>query len=68
MDNAFTTADLEVTADVFDKKIREFMKMYNYSVNAEGIFDAIKFMYKPPVDSLNKTLLRESYIHVSFKC
>lgn len=68
MDNAFTTADLEVTADVFVKKIKELMKMYNYSVNAEGIFNAIKFMYKPPFDSLNKTLLRESYIHVSFKC
>lgn len=38
--------------------------MYNYTINAEGIFDAIKFMYKPPLDPYNETLLREAYIHL----
>ncbi|GFY64683.1 neuroligin-4, Y-linked [Trichonephila inaurata madagascariensis] len=59
-----TGKDLEVTEEIFNKKIWEFMKMYNYTINAQGIFDAIHFMYSPPVDPSNKTLLREAYIRL----
>ncbi|GBM06257.1 Neuroligin-4, Y-linked [Araneus ventricosus] len=58
------TKDLELTEEKFNKKIREFMKMYNYTINADGIFDAIHFMYCPPVDPTNKTLLTQAYIHL----
>lgn len=67
VEDAMDYRDLEVTVENFDKKIRDFMKMYNYTVNAQGIFEAIHFMYSPPVDPLNRTLLREAYIHVSQK-
>ncbi|XP_054722853.1 neuroligin-2-like [Uloborus diversus] len=56
--------NLEVDETEFSRRIRGFMRMYNYSVNAEGIFEAIHFMYHPPVDPRNRTLLREAFVHM----
>lgn len=64
MEDYVTYKDLEVSPEIFDEKIRNFMKMYNYSVNAQGIFNALKFMYYPPVDSFNRTVLRKAYVQV----
>ncbi|XP_035228462.1 neuroligin-4, Y-linked-like isoform X2 [Stegodyphus dumicola] len=56
-------SDLEINEEKFIQKIKDFMRMYNYTVNSQGIFDAIEFMYKPSVDVVNKNL-REAYIHM----
>lgn len=51
----------EVTKDAFNQKIREFMRMYNYSVNADGIFSALNFMYTPPANRTNEAY-RQGFI------
>ncbi|XP_015910062.2 carboxylesterase 1C [Parasteatoda tepidariorum] len=56
--------DIEIDEETFNQKIREFMRMYNYTINAQGIYEAIRFMYKPSVDSRNKTLLKQQFIQL----
>ncbi|KAG1665144.1 Neuroligin-4, X-linked [Nymphon striatum] len=49
----------------FDKRIRKFVQMYNYTLNPDGVFNAIQFMYTPWSDENNKTLIRDGYIQVT---
>ena len=48
-----------------DQKINEFVHKYNYTLNPEGIKNAIRYMYKYWPDPDNVTHIREEYINVS---
>lgn len=49
----------------FQQKIKELVLRYNYTLNPEGIYEAIKYMYTYWPDPHNKTHIREQYINVS---
>ena len=48
-------------------KIWEWVKQYNYTLNPEGVFDAIRYMYTYWPDKHNRTWIREMYVDVSFQ-
>jgi neuroligin len=58
--------DFEVNEAFFDQKVKEFVFKYNYTLNPEGVYDAIKYMYTYWPDPHNVTHIREQYINVSF--
>lgn len=47
-----------------DQKIKEFVLRYNYTLNPNGVYEAIKFMYTFWPDPNNKTHIRDQYVHV----
>ncbi|XP_055382109.1 neuroligin-4, Y-linked [Condylostylus longicornis] len=47
----------------FQEKIREFVLRYNYTLNPNGVFEAIKYMYTYHPDPKNVTWIREMYIN-----
>ncbi|XP_076029302.1 cholinesterase-like isoform X2 [Oratosquilla oratoria] len=54
----------EVTEAFFDERIKEWVKHYNYSLNPEGAYEAIRWMYTFWPDPHNTTHIREQYIHM----
>ena len=40
---------------------------YNYSLNPEGAYDAIKWMYTFGPDPKNMSHIRDEYVHVSIE-
>ena len=59
-----------MTQQFVDVKIWEWVKQYNYTLNPEGVFDAIRYMYTYWPDRHNTTWIRQMYIDVSphFEC
>lgn len=55
----------EITEQFFEQKIRELVLRYNYTLNVNGVYEAIKYMYTHWPDPKNTTFIREQYIHVS---
>lgn len=55
----------EVGWDFMEQKIKEFVLRYNYTLNPNGVYEAIKFMYTYWPDPNNKTHIRDQYVHVS---
>ena len=55
----------EIDEKFFSQKIREFVLRYNYTLNPNGVYEAIKYMYTFWPDPTNKTMMRERYIEVS---
>lgn len=55
----------EVDEDFFNQKVRELVLRYNYTLNPNGTFEAIKYMYTYWPDRHNKTHIREKYIEVN---
>nr|XP_023029317.1 cholinesterase [Leptinotarsa decemlineata] len=53
-----------VNQDFVDQKIRELVLRYNYTLNPNGTFDAIKYMYTYWPDPNNVTHIREKYIQL----
>lgn len=51
-----------VDTQFFDQKMREFVFRYNYTLNPNGIYEAIKYMYTYWPDPSNVTLIRDQYI------
>jgi hypothetical protein len=64
-ENETLAPDYIVTGEFFDQKIRELVLRYNYTLNPEGIYQAIKYMYTYWPDSNNTYYIRERYIDVS---
>lgn len=56
----------EIDEKFFDQKVRELVLRYNYTLNLNGTYEAIKYMYTHWPDPKNKTHIREQYINVSF--
>ena len=55
----------EVTEKFFEQKVKELVLRYNYTLNLNGTYEAIKYMYTYHPDPKNKTHIREQYINVS---
>jgi neuroligin len=49
----------------FDTMVRDHITQYNYTLNPEGIFGAIKYMYTYYPDPNNRSHIREEFINVS---
>ena len=64
-DPRLTRSNHEVGEEFFDLRIKEWVKHYNYSLNPEGAFDAIKWMYTFWPDPHNNTHIRDQYVNVS---
>jgi hypothetical protein len=43
-------------------------RQYNYTLNPDGIFNAIKYMYTYYPDPNNRSHIREEFINVSSVC
>jgi hypothetical protein len=64
-ENETLAPDYTVTRQFVDQKIRELVLRYNYTLNPEGIYQAIKYMYTYWPDPNNTHYIREKYIDVS---
>ena len=51
--------------EFFDTMVRDHIVQYNYTLNPEGIFGAIKYMYTYYPDPNNRSHIREEFINVS---
>ncbi|XP_054158093.1 neuroligin-2-like [Oppia nitens] len=51
-----------VDADYVHKKIADYVRIYNYTLDQDAVVRAIKFMYSPWSDPNNLTLIRQGYI------
>ncbi|XP_026669424.1 cholinesterase isoform X2 [Ceratina calcarata] len=49
---------------MFDQKIWELVLQYNYTLNPQGVYEAIKYMYTYWPDPKNITLIRDQYINL----
>ncbi|XP_072401949.1 cholinesterase isoform X1 [Diabrotica undecimpunctata] len=56
--------NFRINQDFFDQKVRELVLRYNYTLNPNGIFDAIKYMYTYWPDPDNVTHIRNEYIQL----
>lgn len=63
--NESLAPEFVVDQNFVDQKIREFVFRYNYTLNANGTYEAIKYMYTYWPDPTNVTHIREQYINVS---
>ena len=45
--------------------VRDHIQQYNYTLNPEGIFNAIKYMYTYYPDPNNRSHIREEFVNVS---
>ncbi|MPC38092.1 hypothetical protein E2C01_031594 [Portunus trituberculatus] len=64
-DNRLVRNRHEVSEEFFNERVKDWVKHYNYSLNMEGAYDAIKWMYTYGPDPHNTTHIREEYVHVS---
>jgi neuroligin len=53
-----------ITQEFFDQKVKELVLRYNYTLNPNGTYDAIKYMYTYWPDPTNRTHIREKYIQL----
>ncbi|XP_037079345.1 neuroligin-3-like [Pollicipes pollicipes] len=60
--NRSLAPDFVVTQRMLDDKIHEWVKQYNYTLNPDGVYDAIRYMYTYWPDPHNRTWIREMYI------
>ncbi|XP_018325997.1 neuroligin-4, Y-linked isoform X2 [Agrilus planipennis] len=63
-ENSSLAPDFRITREFFDQKIREFVLRYNYTLNPNGTYEAIKYMYTYWPDPNNETLIRDQYINM----
>ena len=64
-DNKTLAPNYNVGWPFFDMMVRDHIMQYNYTLNPEGIFGAIKYMYTYYPDPNNKSHIREEFINVS---
>lgn len=55
----------DITWEDFESKVKEYVQVYNYTLDQDRLLSAIKFMYSPWVDPSNRTLIRDGYVDVS---
>ncbi|KAI5750278.1 hypothetical protein M8J76_014309 [Diaphorina citri] len=48
----------------FDQKVKELVLQYNYTLNTQGVYQAIKYIYTYWPDPTNVTFIREQYINM----
>lgn len=54
-----------IDPETFDQKVWELVLQYNYTLNPQGVYEAIKYMYTYWPDPMNVTHIRDQYINVS---
>ncbi|XP_038110075.1 cholinesterase isoform X1 [Culex quinquefasciatus] len=54
----------EVDQKFFEQKVWELVYRYNYTINLNGTYEAIKYMYTYWPDPKNTTFIREQYINL----
>ncbi|XP_067622001.1 neuroligin-like protein glit-1 [Eurosta solidaginis] len=54
----------EIDNKYFDQKIRELVFRYNYTLNPNGVYEAIKYMYTYWPDPNNSSIIRDQYINM----
>lgn len=54
-----------INSELFDQKVWELVLQYNYTLNPQGVYEAIKYMYTYWPDPTNVTHIRNQYINVS---
>ncbi|XP_004531688.1 neuroligin-2 isoform X1 [Ceratitis capitata] len=54
----------EIDHTFFDAKIREHVFRYNYTLNPNGVYEAIKYMYTYWPDPNNSSVIRDQYINL----
>ncbi|XP_055902454.1 neuroligin-2 [Eupeodes corollae] len=54
----------QIDEKFFDQKIREHVFHYNYTLNPNGVYEAIKYMYTYWPDPYNTTIIRDQYVHM----
>ncbi|ENN74137.1 hypothetical protein HUJ04_012782 [Dendroctonus ponderosae] len=62
--NASLEPYFEIDQQFFDEKAMELVLRYNYTLNPNGTFNAIKYMYTYWPDPNNRTMIREKYIQL----
>lgn len=63
-DEELQKRNYETNPDLFAKQVKEYVKIYNYTLDQERLISAITFMYSPWNDPENKTLIRQGIIDV----
>ncbi|XP_068200877.1 cholinesterase isoform X1 [Palaemon carinicauda] len=63
-DSRLLRNNYEVSETFFNERVKDWVKHYNYSLNPEGAFDAIKWMYTFKPDPHNTTHIREQYVNM----
>ncbi|XP_014611620.1 PREDICTED: cholinesterase isoform X1 [Polistes canadensis] len=53
-----------IDKELFDQKVWELVLRYNYTLNPQGVYEAIKYMYTYWPDPLNVTHIRDQYINL----
>ncbi|XP_014480314.1 PREDICTED: acetylcholinesterase isoform X2 [Dinoponera quadriceps] len=53
-----------IDLESFDQKVWELVLQYNYTLNPQGVFEAIKYMYTYWPDPMNFTHIRDQYINL----
>lgn len=53
-----------IDKEEFAKNVRNFVRIYNYTLDQQRLIDAISFMYSPWNDPDNETLIRQGLIDV----
>ncbi|XP_059086237.1 neuroligin-like protein glit-1 [Tigriopus californicus] len=61
--NKSLAPNYDVGWDFFDVMVRDHINQYNYTLNPEGIFNAIKYMYTYYPDPNNRSHIREEFIN-----
>lgn len=64
-DNSSLSPYYTVDQQFFDQKVKELVIRYNYTLNPQGIYEAIKYMYTYWPEPNNTDYIRERYIDVS---
>lgn len=54
-----------INQEDFMGKVREYVKIYNYTLDQQALINAISFMYSPWADPNNMTQIRDGYRDVS---
>ena len=54
----------QIDQNSFHRKIRELIFRYNYTLNPDGVFEAVKFMYTYWPDVENRSLILENYVRL----
>ncbi|XP_029681077.1 acetylcholinesterase isoform X1 [Formica exsecta] len=53
-----------INSELFDQKVWELVLQYNYTLNPQGVYEAIQYMYTYWPDPTNVTHIRDQYINL----
>ena len=67
-DPSLASRQFQVDREVFQVKVKDYLNIYNETINEKALLDAIEFMYSPWADRNNLTLWRQGLIDVSQLC